>query len=915
MRSLDLGERDAGQGLDVPTVTTKLVVPPVPGYVVVRKRLLGALDAGVRCPRMLLSAPAGAGKTILLCSWIQTRRLPGPVAWLSLDEDDNDASRLAADVLSALRGCGVIRRGSALDRLSPPLGARTDAFLAAFVNGLAKLRGPFVLVLDDVHELTSLQAVAMLDFLVRHAPRQCRLVMAGRSDPSIPIEKLRLDGALAELRAEDLAFDRDETTKLYRQLDVDLSEADVDALWRRTEGWAAALRLAGLSLQGHPQPQRFVAEFAGTDRAVADYLFSEVLRQIPAERRAFMLRTCLVDAVSPELADALTGLQGGALTLSALERSGAPLARTGPDGRWYRYHPLFCELLRAHLRHSHPEELPLLHRRAARWYARHGQIRTAIRHALASESWDEAGSLIEDNWLDLFISGSSAAVRDPMGRLPADVVAAHPRLAIAFAGSRLENGDLDSAAQYLALAREASASEPQDEQVETGLAAVSLLQARLRVNVQEAKRHCGRLAKLAHTPGERRWPLLRGFALSNLGATTLWAGRPQVATTHLQQALALAQEARCEHVALDCNAQLAIVHLLHGRLSDAEQTGGDAIALAERYGWEDGPAAACACLAVGNVSYWRGEFERADGLASRAASAAEVAELPVKLAARVLQALTLAASGPRFAADGVVKLGAVRAAIADHGRVPRFLSVALEDAEARVSIAAGEPEAARRMLASTCARIPRCLALEVREAELELRAGAPARAREVLASVLDDVPRAAGGEPARLAITQLEAWLLCALAEQADGEHDAAAQALDRALGLAEQERLCGPFLLGGAATRDLLERHARRGTAHPALLETLLAGFAEDPKHHRLLTLAEPLTDRELRILRYLPTMLSNAEIGAETFVSLNTVKTHLRSIYRKLDVGNRADAVQRARTLGLLPHGIRRPRVPRRA
>jgi LuxR family maltose regulon positive regulatory protein len=901
--------------VDVPTVATKLVVPPVPDYVVVRKRLLGTLDAGVRCPRMLLSAPAGAGKTILLCSWVQTRRLPGPVAWLSLDEDDNDASRLAADMLSALRGGGAIRRGSALDRLSPPLGARTEAFLAAFVNGLAKLRGPFVLVLDDVHELTSPQAAAMLDFLVRHAPRQCRLVMAGRSDPSIPIEKLRLDGTLAELRAEDLAFDREETTKLYRQLEVDLSAADVDALWHRTEGWAAALRLAGLSLQGHPQPQRFVAEFAGTDRAVADYLFSEVLRQVPAERRAFMLRTCLVDVVSPELADALTGLQGGALTLRALERSGAPLARTGPDGRWYRYHPLFCELLRAHLRHSHPEELPLLHRRAARWYAGHGQVRTAIRHALASESWDEAGSLIEDNWLELFVSGSSAAVREPMGKLPADVVAARPRLAIAFAGSRLENGDLESAARYLALARDASKSEQQDEQVETGLAAVGLLQARLRVNVQEAKRHCSRLAKLAHTPGQRRWPLLRGFALSNLGATMLWAGRPQVATTHLQQALALAQEAGCEHVALNCHAQLAIVHLLHGRLADAERAGDDAMVLAERYGWEDGPATACACLALGSVAYRRGELERADGLAGRAVGAAETAELPVKLAARVLQALALSASGPRFAADAIVKLGAVRAAVADHGRVPLFLSVALEDAEARVCIAAGKPEAAREVLASARTRISRCSAFELREAELELHAGAPSRAREMLASALDDAPRAEAGEPAPLAVTQLEAWLLRALAEQADGERDAAARALEHALGLAEQERLYGPFLLSGPAMRDLLERHAQRGTAHPALLETLLDGFAENPKHHRLPTLAEPLTDRELKILRYLPTMLSNAEIGAETFVSLNTVKTHLRSIYRKLDAGNRADAVQRARTLGLLPRGIRRPHVARRA
>jgi LuxR family transcriptional regulator, maltose regulon positive regulatory protein len=912
VRSLDPGELDARPNSGVPTVATKLVVPPTPGYLIIRKRLLGALDAGVRCPRMLLSAPAGAGKTILLSSWIQTRQPPGPVAWLSLDEDDNDASRLAADMLSALRSGGVVRRGGALDRLSPPLGARTDAFLAAFVNGLAKLRGPFVLVLDDVHELTSPQAGAMLDFLVRHTPSQCRLVMAGRSDPPIPVERLRLDGTLAELRACDLAFERDEAAKLYRQLDVKLSEADVDALWRRTEGWAAALRLAGISLQGHPAPQQFVAEFAGTDRAVADYLVSEVLRHISAEHRAFMLRTCLVDSLSPELADALTGLQGSALTLSALERSGAPLAQTRPEGPWYRYHPLFGELLRAHLRHSHPEELPLLHRRAAGWYADHGQVRTAIRHALAGESWEQAGSLIEDNWLDLFISGASSAVRDPMGKLPADVIAAHPRLAIAFAGSRLENGDLDSAQRYLSLARHRIESEAEDEQVETALAAVALLQARLRVDVQEAKRHGRRLSKLARTPGQRRWPLLRSFALSNLGATLLWADRPHLATGHLQEALALAEEAGCEHTALDCYAQLAIVHLLHDRFTEAQEASGAAVAIAKLHGWEDGPAAACAYLAVGNVAYLRGEFERAHGLASRAVSAAQTAELPVKLAARVLQALTLTAAGPRSAAEGIVKLGSVTAAIADRRQIPRFLSVAVEDAAARVSTAAGRVEAARAMLEGASSRIPQCLELKVRKAEVELHGGAPSRARSMLAGALENrYPD--DSEMPRHSVAQLEAWLLRALADQACGEHDAAAEELEHALDLAERERLYGPFLLHGRPAQDLLERHAQRGTAHPALLEALLDGIDRGSAHPRETTLGEPLTERELKILRYLPTMLSNAEIGAETFVSLNTVKTHLRSIYRKLDASSRADAVQRARTLGLLPHGIRRPRVAR--
>jgi LuxR family maltose regulon positive regulatory protein len=896
----------------VPTVATKLVVPSTPGYLIIRKRLLDALDRGAQGPLVVLSAPAGAGKTILVSSWVQTR-LPGPVAWLSLDGDDNDASRLAADLMSALRSASVIKRGSTLDRLDAPLGARADGFLATLVNGLSKLHSTFVLVLDDVHELTSPQACSFIDFLVRHAPSQCRLVLVGRADPPVPVQRLRVCGELTELRVADLAFDRDETATLYRQLGLELSEEELEVLWHRTEGWAAALRLAGLSLQGHPEPRRFVAEFAGTDRAVADYLVSEVLAHMPEDRRAFMLRTCLVDALSPELADALTGLDGASLTLDALERSGVPVQQTRANGLWYRYHPLFGELLRAHLHHSRPEELPLLHRRAAHWYAEQGLVRPAIRHALLGEDWEEAGRLIEENWLDLFLSGASSAVREPMAKLPADVIAAHPRLAVAFAGSRLEDGDMDSAQHYLMLARGASRDEREGAQPKLVLVAVALLRARLRADVEEARRHAEELARLARTPQDARWARLRSFALSNLGATLLWAGEPQLAGAHLREALALASEAGHEHIRLDCLAQLAIEHLLRGQLTQAGEEATSAVQLAERYGWEDGSAPACAYLAAANVAYWRAEFERAEGLVSRAVSAANTAELPVRLAARLLQALMTAAAGPQSATRGLLKLDALRAAIADGERVPEYLQAALGDIEIRLLLASDSVQVARGRLADARTRVAHSPSLLVREAEVELRAGEFERARKLTAKVLDQVEASVRAEIHPM--THLEALLVCALAEHAHGEHAAAADSLDRALALAEQEHWCGPFLLHGETMRELLERSAQSGTAHPALLETLLDGVGESQGTNTQGALAEPLTDREIRILRFLPTMLSNAEIGAETFVSLNTVKTHLRSIYRKLGARSRADAVQKARTLGLLPHGIRRPRVAQRA
>ncbi len=935
-----------------PTVATKLLIPPTPRHLVQRRQLLDILDEGIREGLVLLSAPAGAGKTVLLSSWIAARKLPGPACWLSLDGEHNDARRLLEDLLSALRSSEPTELDSALEQLKPPVGARTERFLALLVNSLAELDSPLVLVLDEIHELTSPQATAAIDFLVRHAPEQLRIVLAGRADPPLPIERLRVSGALTELRIADLAFDRGETAELCQRLHLELSSVDIDSLWARTEGWTAALLLAAFSLHGHPEPGRFLAEFAGTDRAVADYLVSEVLAGLPEDRREFMLRTCLVDSLSPELADALTGLEGATLTLAAIEHLGAPVQATDSEGRWYRYHPLFGELLRAHLRHAYPKEVPLLHRRAARWYSEQGEVMPAIRHALAGEDWEQAGSLIAENWLDLFLCGRSAAMRGPMAQLPAPIVAADPRLAAAFAGSRLQDGDLQDAERHLAIARHARGEVAAElrEPLEVTLATVALHAARLRVNLTDAKRLARKLTGIARGSSHHCWASLRSFALCNLGAVCLWTGDPAAAAVHLQEALALATDDRHEQIALDCLAQLAIVHLLSGALTRAEQLGSQAVELAEQHGWCEGPAAACAYLACAASAYQRGEFERAEGLLDRAAAAADTAEAPVRLATGLLQALALAAAGPRSAARAALKLRAIRAELADSGdRTSELLQVALEDVEPRVLMAAGDLEQARATVADARAHEPQRPELMICEASVELRAGEPEQAARSLEQALaaseatasrstTSGPHASGPHasgPTAPApnpsgptapephdtehvgdthpATLLEAWLLQALVDQASGEQRAASQALDRALALAEREPFRDAFLLNGPAVRELLEAQALLGTAHPALLEVLLDGVS----HHApsgATTLAEPLTESEQRILRYLPTMLSNAEIGAEVFVSLNTIKTHLRSIYRKLDASGRADAVERARRLGLLPAGIKRPRVTQR-
>ncbi len=889
----------------IPTVATKLLTPPSPRHLIERERLYDALDEGARQSVVLLSAPAGAGKTVLLSAWIAARELPGPPCWLSLDGEDNDVNRLLENLLGALRSSGAIEPGGALDALIAPAGTDTERFLALLVNGLAELRSPVVLVLDEIHELTSPRATAALDFLVRHAPAQLRIVLAGRADPPLPTERLRAGGRLSELRIAELAFDREETAELCGRLELALSDAEIDSLWARTEGWPAAVRLAALSLRGHPEAGRFLAEFAGTDRAVADYLISEVLVRLPQDNREFMLRTCLVDAVSPELADALTGREGGTLPLAELERLGAPVQPTAVDGRWYRYHPLFGELLRAHLRHDHPEQIPSLHRRAAGWYAAQGQAMPAIRHALAGEDWQQAGGLIAEHWLDLFLHGGSAAMRGPMAQLPPEVVASDPRLAAAVAGSRLQDGDLHDAERHLAIAREAGEHTNQTEAI---IAAVALRHARLRVHPADAERFARELSVAAHDCTRHCCTALRSFALCELGATLLWSGGDvDAAVAPLHEAHALATEHQHEQIALDCLAQLATVNMLRGELTQAQERSARAVELAEQRGWCEGAAAACAHLVAATCAYQRGEFERAEGLLVRAAVAADTAETPVRLAVGLLQALTLAATGQRSAVRGALKLSAIRSELADGAPAPSFVRLALEDAEPRVLMAAGEVARARATLARALDGAPDSVALLVRRASFELRDGDPELARASLARAR------AKGTPHPHPAVLLEQWLLQALADQAAGDHQAASAALDRALALAEREPFRDAFLRNGPAVRELLELQAQDGTAHPALLEVLLDGVGQGPASAT--ALPEPLTEREQRILRYLPTMLTNAEIGAEVFVSLNTVKTHLRSIYRKLGANGRADAVEKARRLGLLPAGIKRPRVVQRA
>ena len=364
-----------------------------------RPRLSTLLDAGTRQLLTVVSGPAGAGKTTLLTSWSSAGQPPGPVAWLSLDPGDDEPASFWTYLHAALCRSGAVPAGSTLRSLAPRPGL-DETFLSLLVSGLAELPTPVVLVLDDLQDISDPTVFQGLEFLLRHAPEQLRLVLSTRLDPPLPLHRLLVSGQLSQVRSADLVFTVAEVGELLSEYEFQpkLAEHDAALLQARTEGWAVGLRLAALS-QGQPDPHRFVAEFAGDDRSVADYLVGEVLDRQPEELRSFLLQTCIVEELTGDLADALTGGHDGDWTLARLERANAFVAALGPRRGAYRYHQLFAGLLRCELRRQAPDQVAGLHRRAARWYAAHGMVADAIRQALLAGEWRDAADLMAGHGL------------------------------------------------------------------------------------------------------------------------------------------------------------------------------------------------------------------------------------------------------------------------------------------------------------------------------------------------------------------------------------------------------------------------------------------------------------------------------------------------------------------------------------
>jgi LuxR family transcriptional regulator, maltose regulon positive regulatory protein len=864
---------------------------PGAGGIVSRPSLFGRLGASARVT--VVSAPPGAGKTVLLRSWISQAGVAGSAAWVPVGRGERDPQQFWLAVLGALRqtapGAGLVRPLSAAPEL--------DGWAVAerLLADLAPLAGRVWLVIDDVHELGP-EALAQLELLVMRAPAGLRFVLAARHDVRLGLHRLRLEGELAEIREPDLRFTVAEARELFDAAGVALPDAAL--LVERTEGWAAGLRLAALSLAGHPDPGRFAAEFSGSERTVADYLLAEVLDRQSEPVRRLLLRTSILERVNGELARLLTGDEGGERVLQDLEQANAFVVALDAARSWFRYHQMFAGLLQLELRRAAPGEVTALHRAAARWFAGHGFAVEAVRHAQAAADWGLAAELLAGHWPGLYLDGQDAVIHELLAGFPAGASAADAELAAVAAGDELAGGSLEAAERHLALAERASASVPEGRrgQAQLMMGIVRLLLARQRGNRPAVAEEAQRLATMAEGEDAAQPALgeeLRALALISLGSAEYWAAGAD-AGRYLERGLTLARRIGRPYLEFTGLAQQAAV-LIYASFTRSAEHATAAVELARRHGWTGGTAFGVACSALGAVLFWRGQLDEAEAWIQRAERTHRAeAEPAAGMAIRTMRGLLELARGRD--ADA---LAAFQAADRLAGRLAEPGLVVLPNRSYLVQtlVRLGETERAEQALAALADQDRDDGAIRISLATLRLAQDNPHAAVAALAPVLD------GSAPLPWPAWLAQPFLLEAIARDALGDPGAAESALERALDLAEPDGILTTFLLHPVP--GLLQRQARRRTAHAALIAdilSLLAGNRSASPPAAPPPLLEPLSESELRVLRYLPTNLTGPEIAGELYVSQNTVRTHLRHLYAKLGTHRRADTVARARALGLL-------------
>jgi LuxR family transcriptional regulator, maltose regulon positive regulatory protein len=834
-----------------------------------------------------------------LALWAESGAGPDAVAWINLDDYDNWPRVFWSYVLAAMRHAGIAvpRALSAMVRES----AIGHEFLLRLASAIATLGRPAVLVLDDLHLLTDPKVVDGLGYVLRNAGPGLRVVASSRIDPLMPLHRYRLSGELLEIRADDLAFTIPETRLLMAQQGIQLSPESLEYLNERTEGWAAAIRLAAISMTRHDDPDQFVKMFAADDGAGTGYLVEEMLAAEPAAMREFLLRTSILDRVNSGLARELTGHSSAGDALPALARANDFII---PLGRgWYRYNSLFSAILRLKLRHAYPGQESELHKRAARWHRQNGSPAETVRHAAEAHDWRFAAETVVDELaVGCLIDplGENDLLADLFGRMPPELKKTDLQCSLVDAAIEHSRGRDDLAGASLAVAESILERDRDGAQVSSRFAAalVRLGLSRRSGDQSAAAAAATRSEALLATLPEdllTRHPEARIQVLRGRGAVEFWSGSMRAASAAFAAGATDSRTPGGEHERADCVGKLALVEALCGRLNRAVDLTTDVAAPAQNDSdRQAAPIVPAAEVALALVHAERHELPLARQRLKQANDA--LADRPNKL----ISAVAWLIAGRLSLADGHPEEVAEMAGRARAGwSPPAWLDHKLMLLESRASAATSDSRSAVEAADSAAPRSAYDAAVTLAYAQLS--AGDLRAARQALASApaSQDIPDA----------LRIDGWLIDAQLSYGAGERVRGRRSLEHALRLAEPEQLRLPFAmqrtwLNGVLRQDpgLMESYRRllQPSQFSSVARPVSRPGAEQPPPEPLIV--EQLSGREREVLQHMSEMLNTVEIAAQMYISVNTVKTHLKSIYRKLAASHRGEAVRRARQLGML-------------
>ncbi|MCP4540025.1 MAG: tetratricopeptide repeat protein [Chloroflexi bacterium] len=889
--------------MTTPLLTTKLHVPPVRLELVSRLRLIERLNAGLGHKLTLISAPAGFGKTTLLSEWVIG--CGRPVAWLSLDKGDNDPARFLAYVVAALQTIETGIGDGALGALQSPQPPPFEAILMALVNEIAAISDRFLLVLDDCHVIRSQAVHGILTFLLDHLPSPMHLVIAGRADPLLPLALLRGRGQLVELREHDLRFTVEEASAfLNRVMGLELLAENIVALERRTEGWITGLQLAAIAMQGRGDTREFVNAFAGSHRYVLDYLTEQVLERQSENVQSFLLKTAILDRLTGSLCSAVSGQDDGQTMLESLEQANLFIIPLDDERRWYRYHHLFADLLRARLEQAYPDLLPELHRRASAWYEENRSIAEAVNHTLAAQDFERATDLISQIAWTMLMRGEMTTLLGWLDALPDEMMSTWPWLSIYRAWSLVLSGKLGAVEPHLQYTEQVlptlqknDANASSLQAIRGSVIAVRAYAARLRGDIPSAIGLSHQA--LEHLPKDGLTWRLRGAAALNLGLAYWLRGDAAAMSQALTDAVDISRSVGDVHMTLIALGLLGQAQEMQGGLRQAADTYRQVLRLADEHGAQQAPFVGLAHVGLAGPLVQWGDLE---GAMPHVTKAIELGQRggSVDTLVGAYETLSMVLQA-RDDIDGALEAIQKLKQLAQGYNLVSVLSQ-LKPSEVRLRLAQGDVSAATRWVEESglnaddeCDYAQRGQYTTL--ARVLIAQGKCAESLRLLAR-LQEAATVGGRMNHMIRLLVLES-----LAYQAQHDTDQAMSVLEQALSLAKPEGYVRVFANEGPAMATLLQEAAARGISSE-YVNKLLATFdaSKSPSSTRPQPLIEPLSEREIEVLQLVAAGKSNQEIADELVIALSTVKSHTNHIYGKLGVRGRTRAIVRAQELGLL-------------